>query len=68
MCKCVTIANQTLKPYNTRISEVVEFPKEGGEMKTRIQISTEKILKKLRKPAMLAFATFCPFCGEKLEV
>jgi len=59
--KCITQLNKKLKETNTRLLANLLHP-------NHIFVDTEKI-RKLRdgKKATKVVATYCPFCGEKLE-
>jgi len=58
------IDNEVLAGYNTRLT----FPIMLGEDKTpKPMIETEQIEKgRGKRKAVAMFASFCPFCGEKL--
>lgn len=61
MCRCVVSVNDLLADNNTRIERIFLISKGEG-----IGIRTEKVVKKKRQGPTVLFATFCPFCGERL--
>ncbi len=61
-CSCWKTINKQLVEHNTRLSESFTF---SGH--TYLQIATEKIDSKVRKPTKLMLASYCPFCGSKLK-
>lgn len=62
MCDCADKMNEALKPHNTRLSSLTQITS-TMDLRARIQVATEKIDSKVRKPARAVAATFCPFCG-----
>lgn len=65
MCNCVDVANQVLAKSNTEIEPI--FAAIPGRIDMPVGIRTCKIDKTLRGSAKVLFATFCPFCGVKLD-
>lgn len=68
MCNCATEVDKQLadRGVNTRLAFALQITKDMG-LVSRLLVSVEKIDKAKRKPPMNVFATFCPFCGNKLE-
>lgn len=68
MCDCAKDVDKQLleRGTNTRLAFAMQITKEMG-VRSVLLVGVEKIDKSKRKPAMLVFATFCPFCGEKLN-
>lgn len=64
MCKCVDIANRALREKNTQIEPIISL---GSKLECSIGIRTSKVDKSKRGSAVVVMATFCPFCGQKLE-
>ncbi len=60
---CFETADRLLKDKNTELVEKYEFP--SGI--SRLCISTRKINHRIRTGPIVMVATFCPFCGEKLN-
>lgn len=67
MCNCVADLDEKLKEYNTAFDKVVYFEKPDMLMKSTIQIAMKKISPRGSRPIRL-FMSYCPFCGEKLEI
>lgn len=69
MCNCLEKANDTLSKdgTNTQLRIVETFGKGMKHQGSRLVIATEKIDSKSRIKAIPIFATFCPFCGDKLD-
>lgn len=63
---CIIEIDKFLAEHNTRLSLGLQLVDNNKRMKARIVIASEKIDKKIRKPALPVIATHCPFCGEKL--
>lgn len=65
MCDCVSRVNEGLKADNTRIALSVSIVNQS--LVERLSIETELVEKRRvgKKPVRL-FASYCPFCGEKL--
>lgn len=67
MCNCYEQANEALKLYNTRLTPMVSWNQQTGAMRVDVKIATEKIDSRNRRgPAELS-ASYCPFCGGKIE-
>ena len=67
MCDCVQKMNEALEPMNGRLAIALGFSPDMSKMTSRLIVATEKIDKSKRKPAPTAVASFCPFCGVKLQ-
>lgn len=63
---CFDQLNQHLKPHNGRLAMGIQITETMG-LQGRLLIATEKIDKTKRKPVPSVMASFCPFCGVKLE-
>ncbi len=63
MCKCIALGNDKLAEKNTRIATAHSIP--GLAEKVRIQ--TVKLRPRSRLGPVTLLATFCPFCGVKLD-
>jgi len=61
--RCIGAANEALQAKNTRLSMAMEIP--SGQM--RLIIATEVLTKKRGAKPVKIMATYCPFCGEKLN-
>lgn len=61
---CVKLINEQLKAGNTEISMGISFNDPAREL---IQIATTKAATSQRGRPTTLYATFCPFCGVKLE-
>lgn len=64
MCECIELANKALAAKNTRVEHINILP----DMSERIAIRTVKINERSRTGPVTLMATFCPFCGVKLDV
>jgi hypothetical protein len=64
---CFAKANKGLETYNTELDLVTAINIKAGEADLALVISTKRIqnLRDGKKPKKV-FATYCPFCGEKL--
>lgn len=60
---CFEAADAVLKPKNTELVEKWEFPSGAA----RLVIATRKINARLRPNPIVMCATYCPFCGVKLD-
>jgi hypothetical protein len=58
--KCIREINKTLKVGNTMLVRNMLNP-------NHIFVATQKIEKKRGQKTMSVIATYCPFCGEKME-
>jgi hypothetical protein len=65
MCGCIDRINAKLKERNTELSTC--FDLENTTAGHRLLVGTNKIDRSKRGRPVLAVATFCPFCGEKME-
>ena len=63
---CFKQFDEKLAEHNGRLAMGVQVTKDLG-LKARLLIATEKIDKAKRKPIPVVMASYCPFCGEKLE-
>ena len=63
---CFKKFDDHLREHNGRLAVGLQVT-EGRGLRARLLIATEKIDKAKRKPVPSVMATFCPFCGEKLE-
>ena len=61
MCDCIARVNKFLAGHNSKIM----LPMLGPQIPF---VETQKLDEKKRGKPMMAFATFCPFCGEKYPV
>ena len=61
---CIQRINEQLTAHNTRIAQAIDF---SGKNRELIQVATVKADEGVRKKPSAMFATFCPFCGVKLE-
>lgn len=61
---CVQRINALLADKNTAIATAISFSDQGREL---IQITTCKKDSKVRGKPVLFFASYCPFCGVKLD-
>lgn len=69
MCNCVKEMDEALKEHNGRIGLAILLPANGSNrLRSRVLIRTEKVDAKKRKPVPAVMASFCPFCGESVEV
>lgn len=66
MCNCIEEVNATLAASgrNTKLSQAITFRPPGSSL----MIETEVIEKKRGSRPVVAFASYCPFCGEKYGV
>ena len=65
MCDCIKTVDEKLNEagHNTRI----KLPLMIGGGAERPMVETEKADRDVRKKPISVFATFCPFCGDKLS-
>lgn len=63
---CFEQFDQKLAEHNGRLAMGLQVTK-GLGLKARLLIATEKIDKAKRKPVPSVIASYCPFCGAKLE-
>lgn len=63
---CFKQFDDHLKEHNGRLSMGLQVT-EGLGLQARLLIATEKIDRAKRKPVPSVMASFCPFCGVKLE-
>ena len=63
---CFQKFDEKLAEHNGRLGMGLQVT-EDLDLKTRLLIATEKIDKTKRKPVPSVMASFCPFCGVKLE-
>jgi len=61
---CIKRINEQLAEYNTAISVALSIESPSREL---IVVGTHKINDSVRKKPMSMFASFCPFCGIKLN-
>lgn len=61
---CFERINEQLKPHNTQLAMAIDF---SGKNRELIQVTTVKADSAVRKKPSALFASFCPFCGVKLE-
>lgn len=57
---CIDKANARLLEYNTRLSSNLMNP-------NTIFVETERVTPRRGSRAKRVIATFCPFCGEKID-
>lgn len=65
--KCFNQVNEQLKPFNTQLEEKFQMDFGSGRAKVLYVIATHRIDPTKRKPAKAVVASFCPFCGIKLD-
>lgn len=63
---CFGEFNKELAKHNLKLSMGIQIT-QGLGLKSRLLVATEKIDKSKRKPGPSVMASFCPFCGIKLE-
>lgn len=61
---CVKRVNEQLAQYNTRLASAICLSNQEREM---IPLLTVKADDKVRKKPANMYASYCPFCGLKLE-
>jgi hypothetical protein len=61
---CVADLNEKLAEHNTRLADTISFSSEPREL---IQLTTVKADEKKRGRPVLMYASYCPFCGVKLN-
>ena len=61
---CVANTDALLAEHNTRLAVAIDFSGKGREL---IQIATAKADDKVRRKPIAMFASYCPFCGVKLN-
>lgn len=68
MCDCVEAGNKVLAEKNTRIimGDVIDPRK--GTITSRMLVYTAIIDIKRGRTPLKVFATYCPFCGEKIPI
>lgn len=66
MCDCVNKFDEALAPKNGRIAMAMQVT-ESMDLRYRLCVSTEKLDSSKRKPVPLVMASYCPFCGVKLD-
>ena len=66
MCECVKLVNVKLAHHNGKVATGFMLTGDMG-IKMRVLIATEKVDKARRKPVPPLTASFCPFCGTKVE-
>jgi len=64
MCDCIERINKKLAERNTELSTCFSLDSPG--MKHELLVATNKVDKTKKGRVILATATFCPFCGEKM--
>lgn len=66
MCSCIEEVNARLAPYNGMLA--FGFTAQGNNsMHGKLLIQTEKLDRSKRASIPVVAATYCPFCGSKLE-
>jgi hypothetical protein len=61
---CIKRINEQLKEHNTQISVALSLTDPGREL---IHVGTSKADLSSRKKPMSMFASYCPFCGIRLQ-
>lgn len=61
---CIDKMNEMLKNHNTRLSHAIDFSSKPREL---VLLATSKANEKVRRKPAMVFASYCPFCGNKLE-
>lgn len=64
--ECFKKFNEALIQQNGRLAMALQVTETMG-LRERLLVATEKIDKTKRKPVPMVTASFCPFCGAKLE-
>lgn len=62
---CVAETNALLAQRNTRLADVIDI---SGQERELIALETVKADDKVRGRPISMFASFCPFCGVKLNL
>jgi hypothetical protein len=62
---CIERMNEQLKEHNTALAGAIDF---SGKNRELIQVATVKADSALRKKPSTLFASFCPFCGNALNI
>lgn len=68
MCNCIDLIDEKLKEagQNTMIDVLIAFGPDGISATKRPVIATKKRDVSNRKKPSKMFASYCPFCGEKI--
>ncbi len=66
MCKCLQENERELAQINLQFV-TVRFPLRNGKMARRIAIQTVKINRRKDAVPVQYVASYCPFCGDRLE-
>ncbi len=66
MCDCVKNMDAHLKDHNAQLAFGFQTTK-SMNLVSRLLVGTEKIDKTKRKPLPHVMASFCPFCGVKMN-
>jgi hypothetical protein len=67
-CNCLAVVDAMLAARNTRIHQPLLINSDCSAARTKPMIVTEQVEKGRGKAkACCMLATFCPFCGVKLE-
>lgn len=66
MCDCNNVINEKLKPGGQRLAYAFGIG-DGKLTDYPVLISTEKLPDARRAKKTLVIASYCPFCGTKLE-
>lgn len=66
MCDCVKKFDEALAPRNGRIAMAIQVTQDL-DLRARLLVKTEKIDSSKRKPVPDVMASYCPFCGVKLD-
>lgn len=69
MCDCAKEMDNKLKDHNGRLAMAILMPAAGSNcLRARLLVQTEKLDKMKRKPVPSVMASYCPFCGESLQL
>lgn len=67
MCKCIEEVDKQLAAKNTRVQLKEALNMRSGTIREALMVPTEKINSRKRAGPINVFATFCPFCGNRIR-